>query len=129
MAFCAHIIQPKVEKCLIYDNVACRKGKGTHFGIMRLDKFLKYYYRKRGSIGYFLKCDVTKYFQNINHEILYNKLSKTSLDEEDLYIGKLLLIVKTLKLVLDSLLEIKQVNGLVCFILTKLTDLLKKNCK
>lgn len=91
MAFCTHIIQPKVEKCLIYDNVACRKGKGTHFGIMRLDKFLKDYYRKHGSMGYFLKCDVTKYFQSINHEILYNKLSKTSLDEEDLSIVKIIL--------------------------------------
>lgn len=36
MSFCTNIIQPKIENKLIYDNVACRKGKGTFFGIKRL---------------------------------------------------------------------------------------------
>ena len=85
MAFCTYILQPKIEKCLIYDNVACRKGKGTLFGLKRLEKFLREYYKKHGEKGYFLKCDVTKYFQSINHEILINNLKKTTLDEEDIY--------------------------------------------
>lgn len=91
MAFCVNIIQPKVEKCLIYDNVACRKGKGTLFGIKRLDGFLRKFFKSHGNKGYFLKCDVTKYFQSINHEILYKNLSKTCLDHEDLYMVKLIL--------------------------------------
>ena len=88
MAFCTHIIQPKLEKSLIYDNVACRKGKGTLFGLKRLEHFLRDYYKKYGCKGYFLKCDVTKYFQSINHDILIKNLSKTSLDDEDLYMAK-----------------------------------------
>ena len=85
MAFCSNIIEKKLEKSLIYDNVACRKGKGTFFGIQRLHKFLKDYYHKFGESGYFLKCDIKKYFQSINHEILLKNLAKTSLDEEDLW--------------------------------------------
>ncbi len=91
MAFCTNIIQPKIEKKLIYDNVACRKGKGTFFGIQRLHKFLKDYYHKFGESGYFLKCDIKKYFQSINHEILLKNLAKTSLDEEDLWFINIIL--------------------------------------
>lgn len=94
MAFCTYILEPKIEKCLIYDNVACSKGKGTLFGLKRLEKFLRNYYNKYGETGYFLKCDVTKYFQSINHQILLSNLSKTNLDEEDLYIVKTIISSK-----------------------------------
>lgn len=77
MALCSNIIEPKFERRLIYDNVACRKGKGTDFGIKRLEKFLHSYYKKfKTNQGYVLKCDVRKYFQNIDHTILFNKLKK-----------------------------------------------------
>lgn len=91
MALCSNIIEPKFEKRLIYDNVACRKNKGTDFGIKRLEKFLHSYYRKYGNKGYALKCDIRKYFQNINHEILLSKLKKEKFDEEDLWILKLII--------------------------------------
>lgn len=91
MAVCNNIIEPKLEKRLIYDNVACRKGKGTDFGIKRLEKFLRNYYRKYGNEGYFLKCDIKKYFQNINHTILFNKLKKEDFSEDELWILKLVI--------------------------------------
>lgn len=85
MAFCTNIIEPKVEKRLIYDNVACRKGKGTMFGIDRLHKFLRDFYNKyRTNEGYCLKCDIKKYFQNIDHNILKQYLIKAGLDNEDM---------------------------------------------
>lgn len=39
--FCDVCLKPKTEKKLIYDNCACRKGKGTTFAIDRLHIFLK----------------------------------------------------------------------------------------
>ena len=92
MAFCTNIIQPKIEKKLIYDNVACRKGKGTFFGIKRLENFLRDYFKKnKTNQGYFLKCDVKKYFQSIDHNILAQYLRKSGLDNEDMwFIDKLL---------------------------------------
>ena len=50
----------------IYDSYACRKGKGTHKGINRIQKFM----RKTGDNYYVLKCDVSKYFLSVDHEIL-----------------------------------------------------------
>lgn len=91
MALCSNIIEPKFEKRLIYDNVACRKGKGTDFGIKRLQEFLHSYYKKYGSDGYVLKCDVRKYFQSINHEVLFNKLQKENFDKDELWILKLII--------------------------------------
>lgn len=88
MALCTNIIEPVMEKRLIYDNVACRKNKGTDFGIKRLRYFLTKYYKKYGSNGYVLKCDIRKYFQSINHEILFNKLKKEKFDKEDIQILK-----------------------------------------
>lgn len=91
MAFCTNVLEPKLEGKLIYDNVACRKGKGTFFGIERLEKFLHQFYKaEKSNQGYFLKCDMTKYFQSIDHKILRQKLSK-ALDEDELwFIDKLL---------------------------------------
>ena len=91
MSLCTNIIEPKFEKRLIYDNVACRKEKGTHFGISRLTKFLHKFYRQHGNNGYVLKCDITKYFQNIDHNILFDKLKKEKFDIEELSFLKLII--------------------------------------
>lgn len=41
--------------------------------------------------GYFLKCDVTKHFQSIDHKILVQYFKKSGLDSEDMwFIYKLL---------------------------------------
>ena len=74
---CDNILAPMLEPRLVYDNAACRVGKGTHFAINRLSHFLTEYYRRHGTTGYFLKCDVRKYFDNIDHSVLQQKLART----------------------------------------------------
>ncbi len=73
---CDEVLAPTLDKKLIYDNAACRIGKGTHFAMRRLSGFLSDFYKKYGSDGYFLKCDIRKFFDNIDHKILKNKLEK-----------------------------------------------------
>ena len=73
---CDNILMPTFERRLIYDNAACRIGKGTHFSMDRLSGFMREFYQKHGTEGYFLKCDVRKYFDSISHTILKQKLSK-----------------------------------------------------
>ena len=75
-SLCDNILRPWFEKRLIYDCAACREGKGTHFAIRRLSEFLREFYRKHGTEGYILKCDVRKYFDSINHEVLKWRLRK-----------------------------------------------------
>lgn len=82
MALCKNLVEPVLEKRLIFDNCACRKNKGTHFAILRLESFLHKYYINHGMKGYFLKIDISKYFASINHEILKKKLKKCPFDEK-----------------------------------------------
>ncbi len=84
--FCNVSLKHKIEKKLIYDNTACRKGKGTTFAIKRLEKFLRDEYRKKQDNKiYFLKCDIRKYFQSINHEILLDLLKKLDFSSDEMW--------------------------------------------
>ncbi len=63
-----NIIEPVFDKTFIYDSCACRTDKGTHFGVGRLQKFVRSL-PEQGNY-YALKCDVKNYFGSINHGIL-----------------------------------------------------------
>ena len=72
------IIEPLFEKCFITDSYACRKGKGTHFALRRLKKFL---HASRTEYGqnceiYILKCDIRKYFPSIDWDVLLTLLKR-----------------------------------------------------
>ncbi len=71
---CDEVLSVILEKRLIYDNAACRIGKGTHFALERFDHFLHDYYREHRSEGYVLRCDIQKFFDNIDHDVLKYKL-------------------------------------------------------
>lgn len=73
-----------MERHLIYDNAACRKDKGTLFAMNRLNEFLYSHYRIHGRKGYFLKCDIRKFFDNIDHEVLKNSLTRIVDDDRTL---------------------------------------------
>jgi RNA-directed DNA polymerase len=71
---CKNVLEPAIEPMLIYDTYACRKNKGTHAGLYRLEEFLRKHYRKHGTVGWILKGDISKYFNSIDHDILKAKL-------------------------------------------------------
>lgn len=90
-SLCDNVLTPFFEKRLIYDNCACRKGKGTHFGINRLTGFLRGYYRKHGADGWILKLDIRKYFPSIDHAVLLSRLQRVILDPDIMaLIGKII---------------------------------------
>ncbi len=85
--FCDVCLKPNIEKKLIYDNCACRKGKGTTFAINRLHQFLRKEYRKENNNHiYFLKCDIHKYFPSIHHDILIHLLEKIDFSEDEMWL-------------------------------------------
>jgi hypothetical protein len=73
-----HLIIKKInhlfEKQFIYDSYSCRVGKGTHFGIQRVDKFVRKCSKNYTQDCYVLKLDIEGFFMHINKNILYNKL-------------------------------------------------------
>jgi hypothetical protein len=72
-ALCDQVLVPILGNSLIYDNGASVKGKGVYFAIKRLIVHLSRYYRRNGfsNAGYALTVDFSKYFDSINHEILF----------------------------------------------------------
>ena len=67
-----HILYPALLPCLLDVNVASRKGLGTSEGIrlaMNFNRICKLKYKT----FYILKCDISKFFASINHDILKEK--------------------------------------------------------
>ena len=58
-----NVLEPIWDNLMYYHSYACRKGKGMHKG----SKVCMEYTRK---YKYVLKCDVSKFYPNVNHSIL-----------------------------------------------------------
>ena len=72
---CDQVLTPVLSRSLIYDNGACLKGKGVHFAIRRFILHLTKFHRKNKSHdGYALQIDFAKYFDNVDHEILFEMI-------------------------------------------------------
>ncbi len=64
------------EKQFIHDSYSCRVGKGTHFGIQRIDRFICQCSVNYTNDCYILKLDLQGFFMSINKNILFAKLEK-----------------------------------------------------
>lgn len=58
-----NVIEPIWDRMFIFDSYACRQGKGIHAGSKRTMEFVR---RNR----YCLKCDVSKFYPSVDHDIL-----------------------------------------------------------
>lgn len=82
-AVCDYVLVPGLSKYLIYDNGASVKGKGISFARSRLEAQLHRYYRRTGSNdGYILLLDYSKFFDNIPHGQLLERIGEKIKDEE-----------------------------------------------
>lgn len=59
-----NVIEPIWDKLFISDSYACRKNKGIHAGSRRVMEFVRHY-------KYCLKCDISKFYPSIHHDILF----------------------------------------------------------
>ena len=57
-------LNPLLEKEFIYDSYACRAGRGTHFGIQRIDRFIRQSSLNYTTDCYVLKLDIQGFFVN-----------------------------------------------------------------
>ncbi len=85
-ALCDEVLEPSITPSFIKDNYASQVGKGTHYGLDRLEEFMRRYYRKNGVDGWVLKADVTKYFYSIHHDALKNVVRKYVHDPDCLWL-------------------------------------------
>ena len=74
-------LNPLFEKDFIYDSYACRVGKGTHYGIKRVDTFIRQCSKNYSEDCFVLKLDIQAFFMNINRKMLFDKLHSYILDK------------------------------------------------
>lgn len=63
-------IDPIFEREFIFDSYSSRKKKGTHEAIKRLKSFAWQLSQNNTKIVWILKCDIRKFFDSVDHEIL-----------------------------------------------------------
>jgi retron-type reverse transcriptase len=84
-------LEPIFEPTFIYDSYSCRKGKGIHTAVKRVQKFAR---RERNR--YYLQLDIRNFFLSIKKRFLYElledeisrKVSDEILKERTLYLSK-----------------------------------------
>lgn len=79
------ILYPALLPCLLDINVASRKDMGTSKGLSYAIDFHRKC-RMKYDTYYVLKCDISKFFANIDHDILKEKLLKRIKDKDALKI-------------------------------------------
>lgn len=67
-------LNPLFEQIFIHDSYACRKERGTHFGIQRADRFIRQCSYNYSKDCYVLKLDIQGFFMAIDKRILWSKL-------------------------------------------------------
>lgn len=85
-----NIIEPVFEPTFIFDSYACRKEKGTQRALKRLKMFLRSMMVREGEAPeiYCLQCDISKYFDSINHDVLFEMIKGRIGDQKVLWLVK-----------------------------------------
>lgn len=83
-------IKPYIVPKFIPTTYACLTNKGTHKAAQKVQEYMRIMQRNKGSF-WILKCDIEKFFYNINSNIVYTLLQKYIADKDLLEFSKLLL--------------------------------------
>jgi RNA-directed DNA polymerase len=75
------ILYPHFNNGFISDIYSSRNNKGTHLGVKRLESFLRKSSRNYTRQTFALKCDIRKFFDSIDHQVLLKILGDQLKDE------------------------------------------------
>ena len=85
------ILEPIFDKTFIFDSYSSRKNKGTHKAMARLNDFAWKLSENNTKTVWILKCDIRKFFDSVDQEILFNILGRKITDERTLrLLGKII---------------------------------------
>lgn len=70
-------INPYFERLFINDSYSCRVGKGTSYGIKRMNHFIRSCSKNYTKDCYILKMDIKGYFMAMDRNIVYKKIEST----------------------------------------------------
>ena len=70
------VLYPHFDQKFIFDSYSCRLNKGTHRAMNRFREYNRKVSLNHTRSAWVLKCDIRKFFANIDHQILKNILKK-----------------------------------------------------
>lgn len=76
------------DTTFIFDSYSCRIGKGTHRAVNRLQKFARKVSKNNTKTCYILKCDIKKFFDSIDHNILISLIRRKIKGENTIWLIK-----------------------------------------
>lgn len=80
------VLNPIFEETFIGNSFSCRINKGTHKGVLAAETMLRAESRNYTVPCFALKCDVRKFFDSIDHEILLAILRKRIADADTMWL-------------------------------------------
>ena len=85
------VLSPIFDKLFIFDSYSCRVGKGTHRGVVRLADFIRRATHNYRRPAYALKLDIKKFFDSIDHRILFELIKRRVADADALRLIRLII--------------------------------------
>lgn len=76
------VLYPIFDLCFIFDSHSCRIDKGIHRAVDQLNKFIRKTSKNYSGSCFVLKCDIKKFFNSVDHGILFEIL-KEKIDDPD----------------------------------------------
>lgn len=80
------ILYPIFDRKFIFDSYSCRLNKGTHKGVLRLESFARKLSKNYRIPIYALKCDIRKFFDSVDHNILLGLIKREVKDENVIWL-------------------------------------------
>lgn len=79
-------LNPVFEPTFISDSYSCRKGFGTHKGFRRLVSYSRKVSKNYTGNCWALKCDIRKFFDSVDHKILFSIIERRVKDADSLWL-------------------------------------------
>ncbi len=80
------LLYPLFDKSFIYGSYSCRTGKGTHRAVKWLEKFCRQLSKNNTQNIFALKCDIKKFFDSINQDILLKLIRNKITDKNSIWL-------------------------------------------
>ena len=80
------VLYPIFDKGFIFDTYSCRNDKGSHKAIYRFEYFARKVSKNYSNACFVLKCDVRRFFDSIDHEVLKGLIRAKIKDEDTMWL-------------------------------------------
>ena len=85
------VLYPVFDSSFIFDSYSCRVNKGTHKAVNRLETFCRKLSRNNNKTIFALKCDIKKFFDSIDQDVLISLVKEKIKDTDALWLTEVII--------------------------------------